>query len=244
MNDRAFCYDGDVCGASTYIYDRGGPFVGRQNTRAESGRQALFHHKYLAYMGVLSGIKKCPLLDVRDALVPFQVPSSPGRVFYRNAAETRQPGIEVGSHVALASAAQLTAAWTFSPFSYRSFESSGRSLEGRPLPGIPRHWLSVELHAGRPEARGPWLSLEEQYSSSMTVADTLDARAPEWWTTHVRCGWDGALAGGRWSPYVAVSNVFDRRYVSSVAINASFGRYYEPAPRRTLYAGVSLSAGR
>src|SRR5436190_19013820 len=66
MNDRAFCYDGDVCGASTYIYDRGGPFVGRQNTRAESGRQALFHHKYLAYMGVLSGIKKCPLLDVRD----------------------------------------------------------------------------------------------------------------------------------------------------------------------------------
>jgi len=43
---------------------------------------------------------------------------------------------------------------------------------------------------------------------------------------------------------VAVGNVFDRSYVSSVAINASFGCSYEPAPRRTLYAGISLSAGR
>jgi len=42
---------------------------------------------------------------------------------------------------------------------------------------------------------------------------------------------------------VAVNNLFDRRYVSSVVINAARGRYYEPAPGRTLSLGLSLTFG-
>ena len=46
------------------------------------------------------------------------------------------------------------------------------------------------------------------------------------------------------SPFVALNNVFDRRYVSSVVINAAGGRYYEPAPGRNAYVGVSLGFPR
>jgi iron complex outermembrane receptor protein len=43
---------------------------------------------------------------------------------------------------------------------------------------------------------------------------------------------------------VTVQNLLDRRYVGSVVVNAAGGRFYEPAPERTLSVGVSLTTGR
>jgi outer membrane receptor protein involved in Fe transport len=46
---------------------------------------------------------------------------------------------------------------------------------------------------------------------------------------------------------IGVQNVFDRRYIGSVAINASGAsvaatKFYEPAPRRTWYIGLSAAS--
>ena len=49
------------------------------------------------------------------------------------------------------------------------------------------------------------------------------------------------MGGQRWEPYVGVDNLFDRDYYDNLRINDNFGRYYEPAPGRTLYAGVKLT---
>ena len=45
-------------------------------------------------------------------------------------------------------------------------------------------------------------------------------------------------------PVVAVQNLFDRRYVGSVVVNAAGGRFYEPAPERSISIGLSLTAAR
>jgi len=42
------------------------------------------------------------------------------------------------------------------------------------------------------------------------------------------------------APFVAVQNLFNRTYVGSVVVNAVAGRYYEPAPGRNVYVGISL----
>jgi iron complex outermembrane receptor protein len=59
----------------------------------------------------------------------------------------------------------------------------------------------------------------------------------------VRIGWDGAAGNVRLNPFVGFNNVFNRSYVGSVVINASNGRYYEPAPGRNMYVGFSVGAG-
>jgi iron complex outermembrane receptor protein len=38
-----------------------------------------------------------------------------------------------------------------------------------------------------------------------------------------------------------VTNVFDEEYTANVRLNAFGGRYFEPAPGRNGYAGVSLN---
>jgi iron complex outermembrane receptor protein len=40
-----------------------------------------------------------------------------------------------------------------------------------------------------------------------------------------------------------VGNLLDRAYNTSVVINAFGGRYYEPGPGRTFYAGARLTLG-
>ena len=53
-----------------------------------------------------------------------------------------------------------------------------------------------------------------------------------------------ALVRGRveFSEYVRVNNIADVNYVGSVIVGDTNGRYYEPAPGRNWYAGVSISA--
>ena len=70
--------------------------------------------------------------------------------------------------------------------------------------------------------------------------DDLNATAnPAWNVTGLRLGWRGPSTAP-FTPYVGVTNLFDKTYVGSVVVNARFGRYYEPAPKRSLYAGLSV----
>lgn len=184
--------------------------------------------------------------DVHGELVPFQEPASPQRVFYRNAGSARHRGIELGADAAPVEGVRLSASYTYSHFRYVSYQftSSGTThvLDGRPLPGIPEHWLRLLL-ALRPAAlRGGWLEVETAHASSQLVNDTLSIRASAWWRTDVRAGWSGAIGGIRLDPFVAVDNAFHRLYEGSVTINAAAGRYYEPAPGRSFYLGLSVGA--
>ncbi len=180
---------------------------------------------------------------VRAELVAYQVPSSPGRSFYRNAGRSQHRGLELGTHATLGRGLSMAVNWTASDFRYVRYVVGGRSLDGRRLPGIPPQWVDVVLHARPQSAHGGWADVELQHASGYLVDDTLDTRTSPWTTVGVRLGWDGSVGGTPLAPFVAVNNLFDRRYVSSVVINASHGRYFEPAPGRNLYIGLSVDVG-
>jgi len=45
----------------------------------------------------------------------------------------------------------------------------------------------------------------------------------------------------RLSAYVGLRNLLDEEHYSNVRLNGTFGRFYEPAPGRSVYGGVELS---
>ena len=93
-------------------------------------------------------------------------------------------------------------------------------------------------------ARGPWLDLEVVGTSSVLVDDTLATRAAGWSQVNLRAGIDVRAGGWVARPFLGLQNALDRVYVGSVVINAAAGRYFEPAPGRNVYAGLSLTGGR
>jgi iron complex outermembrane receptor protein len=182
--------------------------------------------------------------NVRGELIPFEEDSSPQRRFFRNAGSAHHRGIELDADALIAAGLRLGATYTYSDFRYASYSFTTNSvthvLDGRPLPGVPAQVLDLRL-AIRPRSTGGiWGEIETRVNSSVRMDDTLSTQANGWWTTDVRGGWEGRVAGLRLGPFAAVQNLFDRGYVGSVTINAARGRYYEPAPRRNGYFGLSF----
>ncbi len=189
--------------------------------------------------------------DVRGELIPYEIAAP--RFFYRNAGSSRHSGVELGTDLTPLPGVSVNVTWTYADYRFRrySFTTAGQTfvLDGRELPGVPRHWLHLTLRAHPSIARGAWAEVEQTYSSGYLVGDTVsrsaaNARTSSWWATQLRLGWEGEVGGMRMAPFLGVNNVFNHRYVGSVVINAARDRFYEPAPGRNAYVGFSLGAGR
>lgn len=182
--------------------------------------------------------------EVRDELIPFEVPGGNGRTYYRNAGRTRRSGVEVegGTDVGPFT---LSAAYTYSHFRFRDFTSNGVQLAGNVIPGIPEQQVQ-----GSVTWRRDWLfaTAEALAKSAVFVDDANSARSAGFAVYNLRLGGEGIGRFPWLSPVVSVQNLFDRRYVGSVAVNAAgtpaTAKYYEPAPERTIYVGLTVGAGR
>lgn len=192
--------------------------------------------------------------DVTNELISYGIAGSRRR-FFRNAGSARHRGIELGVRMPLRPGLDLVAAYAFAAYRYASYrfvtvnaaaappDTVVHVLDGRALPGVPDHWLHVILSVRPGSWHGLWGEVEETYSGGFFVDDTSSIRASPWGKTDVRIGWVGRGAT-RSSLFVGLENVLDRRYVGSVVINDAGGRYFEPAPGRNVYVGVTVGAGR
>jgi iron complex outermembrane receptor protein len=179
-----------------------------------------------------------------DAIVPYS--DVGGRSYFRNAGSTRTQGAEVGARFAAGPHVALLGSWTLTDAIFSDYGVVNGitidTLTGRTLAGVPRQVAHVGIQ-GRAGAHLTF-DIDQGWSSSLYADDDNTIRVDGWGAgvTGVRAGW--STTAGRWAmrPYVAALNLFDRRYVGSVTIDGAAGRVFEPAPRRTIYVGVSLVA--
>lgn len=171
-------------------------------------------------------------LGVRDQLTAFE--GEDGRTYYRNAEASTHAGLEALAEWRPARALRLgaTYAWTRLRF-------SAGDLTGRHLPGVPEH----RLHLRARLAHRRLLAHAELLAAGPTWADDANtARADGFAVLDLRLGHEGIAAGSGLlvQPFVQLQNALGARYVGSVNLNASGGRYFEPAAGRALVAGLSL----
>ena len=182
---------------------------------------------------------------IEDALIPFEVPGAPGRTFFRNAGQANHRGFEAAAVLTPRSGWTARAAYTHTDARFGRYVVGADDRAGNRVPGIAPHRWELSLLASPP--RGPFAGLDARYVSSTPVADTdADARfaSPAYALVDVRGGWEGARAAGlEFAPFAGVTNLLDRGYNTSVVINAFGGRYYEPGPGRSLYAGLRMQLG-
>ena len=185
---------------------------------------------------------------VRDELIPFETPDGSGRRYFRNAGRTERRGVEVGMR-AEAGALRAGLSYSYADYAfthYRVVTGTGpvtttTVYDGKRIPGIPVQqaqgslaWIGSSLHA----------TVELVTASRTLVDDANSASAAGYGIVSVRLGGHASFrALGRIEPVIGVQNLFDRSYIGSVSVNAApmFARYYEPAPGRTLFAGLTVA---
>jgi iron complex outermembrane receptor protein len=174
--------------------------------------------------------------STRNDIVPDV--NAGGRATFRNAARTARRGMEVGLRSSLGHGMSAHLACTLLDARFRDYTSvSGTDLSGNALPGVPRYLLYGEF-AWRHAPSGFVTALEAQWGAKVWVDDANSDSADSYAIANWSLGYDWRLAGWRVSPYLRIDNLFDRRYVGSVIVNAANGRYFEPAPGRAYFGGV------
>ena len=169
--------------------------------------------------------------EVRDELIPFEIPGGNGRTYYRNAGRTRRRGAELqlGTDIG---AVSLNTAYSLSHFRFRDFKSGTSQFGGNSIPGIPEQQVqaSATWHV-----KNAYVLAEGIAKSKVFVNDANGAAAPGYAVFNARVG--GRAAFGRpWlSPVVGVQNLFDKHYADNPTTSASSSTIGAP---RTMTAGL------
>ncbi len=211
----------------------------RRGWTAEAGVRAGHAGSAWAVQGEIVGFGAW----IRDELVSFEVPSDPGRSFFRNAGRARHRGVEIGGRIArIDRGAVLRAALTQIDARFRESDDDPRGIAGNRVPGVAPTRIDVTLEA--PVGPGIRLGADLRHTGTIPVDDEGGAEAPSATTLDLRATAGFNTGIGPLAPWIAVRNVTDDTWVASVVPNAFGGRYFEPGPGRTFEAGLRLTLAR
>ena len=183
---------------------------------------------------------------VSDEIVPAT--NAGGRSTFQNASETKRRGAELSLDAAITDDISALLAYTLldakfeQAFTYRP-AATGPFVTvpaGNVLPGVPRNTAYGEL-VWRRGQQGFSAGVEAIYRDRIFANDVNTEAAVRYTVGNVRVSY--AHKADRWqlTEFVRVDNVTNKKYIGSVIVNEANGRFYEPAPERTVIVGVNAS---
>ena len=179
-------------------------------------------------------------IDVEDELIPYEIPSSPGRDFFANAGRSNRTGLEATLISQPTDRIGVTLSYTYADFTFADFlDDNGNDYSGNRIPGTVEQLVFAELSYRHPAG---WFGALDALHVGDQFANNANSVADGAYTlSNLRLGFDANRGGATFSPFVGVNNLFDQSYNSNIRLNAFGRRYYEPGPGRNVYAGVAVN---
>jgi iron complex outermembrane receptor protein len=174
--------------------------------------------------------------------------NSGGRSVLENIGPTDRRGAELGAGTALGHGVVGAVAYTYldaktlAPYVACAAVpcTPVTIVAGSRLPAVPKSALYASL-TWRDASEGFSATVETVGRSQIYADDRNLAAATGYWTSNLRIRL--VQNGSRWSfnETLRVDNLLDRRYVGSVIVNETNGRFFEPSPGRTAYLIVNAA---
>ncbi|HET7313619.1 TonB-dependent receptor [Salinisphaera sp.] len=174
-------------------------------------------------------------IEVRDAITAYAEQGD--RTFYQNSGRSRRRGIESKLSFELGHHLSATLAYTAASYEYRDFvDENGNNYAGNRLPGIPEQTAFGELAWQRADIG--YAAVDVHWTGSIYADDANTARVAPHTVVNARVGKTVPAGAHRLTAYAGVDNLLDQEYFDNIRINSYGGRYFEPAPGRTIYIGL------
>ena len=173
-----------------------------------------------------------------------------GRSTFKNAGRTHRGGAELGANASLPMGFDALLAWTRLEAKFLDAFSSVAGTPalavvvpaGSKLPGVPRSSLYAELR-WRHAPSGFMAALEFQRKARVWVDDRNSEAADAYGIANIATGFVQHAGNWRFSEYLRIDNLSNRRYAGSVVVNDANLRFYEPAPGRSYVIGAQARLG-
>ncbi|MCB9267789.1 MAG: TonB-dependent receptor [Lewinellaceae bacterium] len=177
-------------------------------------------------------------IDLQDELLPFELEAFPGRLFYRNAGQSRRLGLEASLDWQLRSGLTASLSYTFSDFAYSRYSTPEGDFAGNRLPGIPQHFGFFGLRYLH--SSGLLANLRFRYVGALYADDANTEQDDAYLDAGLRLSYSHYFSGWSLHPFLGINNLLDTAYNGNIRINAFGGRYYEPGAGRHFYGGVRV----
>ncbi|MEP7280218.1 MAG: TonB-dependent receptor [Bacteroidota bacterium] len=184
---------------------------------------------------------------LQDAIVQRQEINAAN--YYVNAGQTKQKGIEAQLAYQLFSVSHLVfqpsrlwVSYTYNDFRYANFKQLSTDFSGNQMPSVARNTLSAGLDLAF--RAGFYANINYYYSDPIPMNDANTDRASSYNLLGTRVGYKKMFAAVEVNIFAGADNLFDMNYSLGNDINAAGGRYYNAAPGRNYYGGLSLRWNR
>jgi iron complex outermembrane receptor protein len=184
--------------------------------------------------------------DTHDELAVLQ--NSGGRAVYQNIGATERRGAEFGLTELLGGGLSTRLAYTWLRAVVAQPYVTCIALPclpstvpvGSRLPAVPENSLYGAL-AWHPMRWGLAATLEIIGRAQIFANDLNTQAASGYWVENLKVGFEQTHDALHFSEFARIDNLADRRYVDSIIVNESSGRYFEPEPGRAFYLMFSAS---
>ena len=175
---------------------------------------------------------------VEDQLVQIPIAGQPGRFFYVNAASSRYHGVELSVDQPLGDDLKTALSFSWGDYRFDDFsDADGNRFDDNRIPGIPRYQIFASLDYQPSENLSTTLSA--RWTGERYADNANSAKSDSYVVVGMHASYRVKLAGRQVRLYGGIDNIFDEKYDDNLRINASRGRFFEPAPERGFYLGVS-----
>jgi iron complex outermembrane receptor protein len=218
--------------------------LGNQPSGAGGMNRDLKPQRSLTYEAGIKGVGRSGMqynaalfaTQVHDELIPFDVVGGGGRRYFRNAGQTSRRGAELGAGIALGPV-ELGGAYSLANYRFVDFTVDTAHYAGNRIPGIP---LQTFQAAATLRTSIAALVTEASIADRMFVNDANSESSPGYAVFNARLVSSALWQGSGAEITLGVQNLFNTRYVSSVSVNATGGKFYEPGSQRAVFAGITL----
>jgi iron complex outermembrane receptor protein len=175
-------------------------------------------------------------IDVDDELLP-NGENSAGRDIFINAGSSSRTGLEFSLVSEPTDRLRTTLSYTWSDFEFDDFGA----FSGNDIPGIADTMLFAEVTYSHPD--GWFASLDASWVGEQYANNANTTLVDNYTVANLRIGAQFERRGTRLAPFIGINNLTDETYFSNIRINSFGGRFYEPAPDRNIYAGITIDFG-
>ena len=175
-------------------------------------------------------------IESSNEILPYELEAFPGRAFYRNAGATSRFGLELaGSYQWNKWAVQ--ASMTQAQYRLEGMDTANE-VEGKKIPGIPSSQFFLQLKY-RSASDWQWV-LSGEHSGAFFANDSNNVEIKAYQKVRFQGQKTVQTQWGKLDFFGGINNVLNTTYFDNIRLNAFGGRFYEPAPGRNFYFGLSL----
>jgi iron complex outermembrane receptor protein len=168
-----------------------------------------------------------------------------GAEYFINAGKTRQQGIEakiswspISHGSGVVSDLKLWNSYSFNHYRFRNYISDGADYGGKKLTGVPP---TVNITGLDVTLRGKiYMNATANYVDHTPLNDANTFFANEYFLVGARLGLKTQINRSTANFFAGVDNALDRKYSLGNDLNAIGNRFYNVAPARNFYAGITV----